>query len=113
MDIKRTILWVVFSLSLLILWDNWMRYSGKPSMFFPTATQPAKPVASGASGSADVPQPGSAVAAQAATASAIAAAGTPAAAQGEVVTIATDIMKAEINSVGGELKRLELLKHKE
>ena len=30
MDIKRTVLWVVFSLSLILLWDNWMRYTGKP-----------------------------------------------------------------------------------
>ncbi|MDB5757801.1 MAG: yidC, partial [Burkholderia sp.] len=29
MDIKRTVLWVVFSLSILLLWDNWMRYTGK------------------------------------------------------------------------------------
>ena len=43
MDIKRTVLWVVFSMSMLLLWDNWLRYTGKPSMFFPTATQQAKP----------------------------------------------------------------------
>ena len=48
MDIRRTVLWVVFSLSLLILWDNWMRYNGKQSMFFPTATQTAKPATTGA-----------------------------------------------------------------
>jgi YidC/Oxa1 family membrane protein insertase len=39
------------------------------------------------------------------------AAATPA--QGERVTITTDVLKAEIDSVGGELRRLELLKHKD
>src|ERR1019366_9625454 len=60
MDIKRTVLWVVFSLSLLILWDKWMTTNGKPSMFFPTATQIAKPAtgtgATGGGAKVDVAQ---------------------------------------------------------
>jgi YidC/Oxa1 family membrane protein insertase len=119
MDIKRTVLWVVFSLSILLLWDNWMRYTGKPSMFFPTANQQAAPAAGAApaapAASGDVPQasgtPGTPAAAGAA-----AVPGAPAstaAVQGERVTITTDVLKAEIDSVGGELRRLELLKHKD
>ena len=110
MDIKRTVLWVVFSLSLLILWDNWMRSTGKPSMFFPTATQQAKPAASGSTTSA-VPQ----AAGGTAPATGVVPNATPgqASAQGEIVTITTDIIKADINTIGGELKRLELLKHKD
>ncbi|UUZ52289.1 hypothetical protein LP419_22065 [Massilia sp. H-1] len=42
MDInKRTILWIVFSISLALLWDSWMVSNGNPSFFNPTA-QPAK-----------------------------------------------------------------------
>jgi YidC/Oxa1 family membrane protein insertase len=116
MDIKRTVLWVVFSLSILLLWDNWMRYTGKPSMFFPSATQQAKPAA-GASPAApaangDVPQANN----MPATPGAAAVPGAPASTapvQGERVTITTDVLKAEIDSVGGELRRLELLKHKD
>jgi YidC/Oxa1 family membrane protein insertase len=110
MDIKRTVLWVVFSLSLLVLWDNWMRYTGKPSMFFPGTSQQAKPAATDAAGTrSDVPQ---------ATVTPGATAGTvpsTAAAQpsGERITIVTDVMKADIDTVGGEIKRLELLKHKD
>jgi YidC/Oxa1 family membrane protein insertase len=115
MDIKRTVLWVVFSFSLLLLWDNWMRFNGMQSMFFPSATQQAKPA--GTPGTAapvgDVPQatitPGTAV-----------VPGTPnniaptnPAAQGELVTITTDLVKAQIDTLGGELKRLELLKHRD
>jgi YidC/Oxa1 family membrane protein insertase len=110
MDIKRTVLWVVFSLSIVILWDNWMRSTGKPSMFFPTpVTEQAKPVAK-APGQSDVPQATAGVTANAATPGTDAA---PAAVKSEVITITTDIIKADIDTVGGELKRLELLKHRD
>ena len=110
MDIQRTILWVVFSLSVVLLWDNWMRYNGKQSMFFPSATQQqAQPAAGTAPGAAksDVPQ---------ATLGTPAPSAVPAGAapvKSELVTITTDLVKADIDTVGGELKRLELLKHKD
>jgi YidC/Oxa1 family membrane protein insertase len=103
----------VFSLSLLILWDNWMRYNGKQSMFFPTATQQAKPAAGAGSASpaanSDVPR------------SSLPAATTPpasvpsgtAAAPSERITITTDVIKADIDTLGGDLKHLELLKFKD
>ena len=116
MDIKRTVLWVVFSLSILLLWDNWMRYTGKPSMFFPTVNQPAQPAAGAApaatSANGQVPQ-SSAVPATPGAAAVPGAPAPAAAAQGERVVITTDVLKAEIDSVGGELRRLELLKHKD
>jgi len=34
-------------------------------------------------------------------------------AKGETITITTDVVKADIDTVGGELKRLELLKHRD
>ena len=111
MDIQRTVLWVVFSMSLLLLWDAWMRHTGQPSMFFPTPAQEAAPAAS-ANGApatrADVPQ-ATTPANPAATASAVPAGTTPK--QSETITITTDVIKADIDTIGGELKRLELLKH--
>ena len=60
MDIKRTILWVIFSMSLVLLYDNWQRANGHASMFFPSAnTQQQAAPANGASGAAaqgDVPK---------------------------------------------------------
>ena len=112
MDIKRTVLWVVFSLSIVILWDNWMRSTGKPSMFFPTpVTEQAKAVAKPAVKS-DVPQ---AAGTAGSTANAVTpgANAAPAAVKSEVITIMTDIVKADIDTIGGELKRLELLKHRD
>ena len=113
MDIKRTVLWIVFSFSLVMLWDNWMRYNGKASMFFPTpATQQAKPTAGGAAptGKSDVPQ-----ATTQATPGTTNVPGAQAAAPapGERITITTDVVKADIDTVGGRLVRLELLTHKD
>jgi len=110
MDIQRTVLWVVLSLSLLLLWDNWMRYNGKQSLFFPGTTQQvAKPVPAGSApaSKSDVPQATNATPAPAA----VPAGTTPV--KSEIVTITTDVIKADIDTVGGELKRLELLKHKD
>ncbi|HEY8605957.1 MAG TPA: membrane protein insertase YidC [Noviherbaspirillum sp.] len=108
MDIQRTVLWVVFSLSLLLLWDNWMRYNGKQSLFFPSATQQAAAPAAGPAPASrgDVPQSSSTAAAPAVPTGA-------AQTKSEVVTITTDVVKADIDTVGGELRRLELLKHKD
>ena len=33
MQIQRIILWVIFSMSVMFLWDGWQRHNGQPSMF--------------------------------------------------------------------------------
>lgn len=116
MDIRRTVLWVVFSLALLMLWDKWQQYNGRPPMLFPGMSEQVKSAADTTlgTGKSDVPVAG---ANAAAGATAVAVAGGPpiagAAAKGETITITTDVFKADIDTAGGELKRLELLKHHE
>jgi YidC/Oxa1 family membrane protein insertase len=113
MDIRRTVLWVVFSLALLMLWDKWQQYNGRPPMLFPGMSEQVKSASETTlgSGKSDLPVP------SAAGTSATAVTGTPptagVAAKGETITITTDVFKADIDTAGGELKRLELLKHKE
>lgn len=34
-DIRRTILWVIFGFSLVLLWDRWQIHNGRPATFFP------------------------------------------------------------------------------
>ena len=117
-DMRRTILWVVFSVSLVLLWDAWNIHTGKPPMFAPrpaaVAASAVLPGASAAAGSAAVPAavPGSATAV-AALPSSVPASGAGAAAplQAEKVTITTDVLKATLDSRGGDLVRLELLKY--
>ena len=102
-DMRRTILWVVFSVSLVLLWDAWNKHNGQPSMFSPA---PARTAA--AAGSA----PGAAPAVAGGAAGAMP--GLPAAAApvaSEKVTIETDVLRATLDSKGGDLVRLELLQH--
>ncbi|WP_353156079.1 membrane protein insertase YidC [Herminiimonas fonticola] len=116
MDIKRTVLWVIFSFSLLMLWDNYNRYTGKPSIFFDTTTTqqaaaPAAATGNNAAKTADAPTATTSVATNGANNP-----GVPdgaAAVKSEVITITTDLIKIGIDTAGGEIRHLELLKHHE
>jgi len=111
MDIKRTVLLVTFSLSLLMLWDNWNLYNGGPSMFAPESSVAITKATTDTQAEASVPQ-ASAPAATAAS-NADVPGDNAAAAPGERITLTTDLLKAEISTAGGELTRVELLKHKD
>lgn len=110
MDIKRTILWVVLSVSLLFLWDNWMLASGRPSMFSPAPEHQVKPA--GINARPDLAHSGALPGTVPALTTA-AVAGQAAPVHSERITIVTDVVKADIDTVGGELRRLELLQHKD
>ena len=36
-DIRRTILWVIFGFSMVLLWDQWQVYNGHAATFFSRA----------------------------------------------------------------------------
>jgi YidC/Oxa1 family membrane protein insertase len=115
-DIRRTVLWVIFVSSLLFLWDAWNVQNGRPSLLSfgakrPAATAPAGNAA--ASGVNALPTPGAV--AQPAGAGAAVAAAAPAASAvaSESVVVTTDVYKATLDSRGGDLVRLELVKQSE
>ena len=114
-DMRRTLLWVVFSMSLFLLWDGWNKHNGKASFFSPTPA--AKPASSGAapvSGTSSLPAPSVPGSANASTTPpATAALPGPApvvATRSEKVTISTDLVKATLDTQGGDVTRLEFLK---
>ena len=113
-DIRRTLLWVVFTMSLVLLWDAWNKHTGQPSIFGPTTARPAPaapPLATAAS-QAGVPTPASGPGVATPTpAPAGAPPAAPAATPGERVVITTDAVKATFDSAGGSLVRLELLRY--
>ena len=121
MDFQRTVLWVIFAMSLLFLWDNWQRYHGRPSLLGgppPAATQDGAPKATADTAPAPRPQASKVPAdasvpqAQATTAATPAAAEAPAAtaaADGQRVRIETDLLRADIDLAGAVLTRAELL----
>jgi YidC/Oxa1 family membrane protein insertase len=123
-DMRRTLLWVVFTMSLVLLWDAWNRHTGQPTMFgAPTSQAPKAAGAAPGSASAPtalpagvpsaVPAPATTAAVPAATApaGAVPAAATPPVT--EQVTVTTDRVKATFDSIGGSLVRLELLAHRD
>ncbi|MEQ1601580.1 MAG: membrane protein insertase YidC [Methylophilaceae bacterium] len=103
MDTKRLILFVIFSFSILMLWDSW-----QPKTNIPATTATTKTIED-----ASVPQ---------AANNTMASANNQAPAlpvesgfqllNGQSITVETDLFKANISTVGGDLRKLELIKHR-
>ena len=57
-DIRRTILWVIFGFSIVLLWDRWQLHNGRQATFFPspTAQTAAAPAQATPAPASDVPQ---------------------------------------------------------
>lgn len=119
-DLRRTLLWSVFAVSLLMLWDGWLRHTGQPSLFAPApaaseVAQAASAGASGASGANSLPQASSTLAGAGApvpVAQAGASAPDAAVPKGERIVLQTDVVKATIDTLGGNVVKLELLQHR-
>ena len=122
-DIRRTVLWVIFAFSMILLWDKWQLHNGNPTTFLPS---PQKPVATqhatGAApspantavpaGNAGVPSavPGTSGATAAVVPPVAAASDRPV---GQRVVVRTDVLELTFNSEGGSLIRVEMLKLKD
>lgn len=133
MQMQRTILWVVFAMSVLLLWDAWQQHNGNPSLLSPG--QSTNPVgsdlgteqANGGTNSnggavpgaglsdqatgAGVPIAGSTVTGGAATASIPSKSSSTSG--GRVYDLSNDVLSLQIDSIGAKLSRSELLKHRE
>jgi YidC/Oxa1 family membrane protein insertase len=108
MDTQRLVLLVIFSFSLVLIWNAWEKANQQPTQYAAPATQ-----------SQGVPTPTPRPSAEnlsPAMASTGRATGVPGAktpvAPGATVEVRTDLLVATISTVGGTLERLELLKHK-
>lgn len=108
MDTKRLILFIVFSFSLLMLWEGWQGKHG-PLIPPPVATN-----APSTQQQASVPTPSPAVRPN------MAPIAVPGATEGaaeprikrQLIEVQTDLIKAQIDPVGGDVVRLDLLQHK-
>jgi YidC/Oxa1 family membrane protein insertase len=122
-DIRRTILWVIFGFSMVMLWDQWQVASGNKPTFFPSPPKagsvaaPGLAAASAAKGLDSVPAAStSAAAASAAAGPATAPAGGVSVAQSSArapVVVSTDVLKLSFDTEGGALIRAELLQHRD
>lgn len=102
MDNQRLILFLVFSFSLIMLWEAWQK-QGQPQ---PVAQSAAPASQTTAAGGPAVPAPSAATGGPAVP---TAAAGT---AGGATVAVKTDLMVVEIAAQGGDLTHLEFTQHK-
>jgi YidC/Oxa1 family membrane protein insertase len=111
-DIRRTILWVIFGFSMVLLWDQWQVFNGQKPTFFPPATTAAKPPAVATTPPSSVPAgvaavPGTNAPVTAAMPSAIPAtpgADAPAAAvKKERIVMSNDVLTLSFDTEGGAL----------
>jgi YidC/Oxa1 family membrane protein insertase len=110
-DMRRTLLWVVFTMSLVLLWDAWNKHTGQPSIFG-AAPRPAAGAGSAPppAASAGVPTAAAPLPASAPAAAAPGLPSAPAETKGsERITLTTDVVRATFDTTGGTLVRLELL----
>ncbi|QJC58196.1 Membrane protein insertase YidC [Polaromonas vacuolata] len=108
-DIRRTILWVIFGFSMVLLWDQWQVFNGQKPTFFPGATSAvtapdSTPVAK--TGAVSSVPSASATPAAASIGVAAVPGGAPAAAMPAVreqVVINTDLLELTFDTEGGTL----------
>ena len=120
-DIRRTILWVIFGFSMVLLWDQWQVFNGQKPTFFPSASQPAKAPAPAASASASasaalgVSVPVAAPSGTPATTGAVplGAPSAAASASRERVVVSTDVFALTFDTEGGTLVHSAFSKYKD
>ena len=102
MDTRRLVLFVIFSMSILMLWEAWQRQH--------TPAEITQKISSNAPMDNSVPS-------QSTSAAVVAKTEMPAESDykllsGQRISVVTDLYKADIETTGGDLRRLELLKHR-
>jgi len=128
-DIRRTILWVIFGFSMVLLWDQWQIFNGNKATFFPSSTSvaskatPASPSASatavptGQAGISAVPPAAAPAQVPSAAAAVPGQSGarpttTPSASK-ERLVVNTDVLTLTFDTDGGSLVRSAFPRHKD
>jgi YidC/Oxa1 family membrane protein insertase len=108
MDIRKTLLWAIFTISAILLFDNWQTQNGQSSMFASskkaeTVQEPNKP-------KQDLPKP----IVSTSTVSPVAPANQISTAKaGEIISLKNDVIELDIDTLGGAIVKAKLLKHLE
>ncbi len=122
-DIRRTILWVIFGFSMVLLWDKWQLHNGNSATFLPTPPRPVATVVAPGAGGVPGAVPAPVAGANTTVPSSVAStAATPGAAppaplagdvgqKGEQVVVRTDVLELTFDTQGGSLVRTAFLKH--
>ncbi len=118
MDIRRTILWVIFSFSLLLLWNNWQIHNGKQPLFGnapQSESQGSKTssVSQTTSGDTSIPdaQPEASPASQETPETTMAVEASNTNSESEIVTVSTDVLTLSFDTIGAQLVKAEINKY--
>src|ERR1700716_4259450 len=98
MDTQRLIALIVFSFTSLLLWDAWQKHNA-PKIPAPTAAT-ASP--------SSVPTPSTPLAAPGAPPPPTVPSAAPTTATGEPITVKTDLFDVELNTLGGDIRRVTM-----
>ena len=105
MDIRKTLLWAIFTISALLLFNAWQEQTGQGSLFSKSAAPAKEQVIATSNGAKDLPKPsGNALVAPAPTSSPK---------TGELLTLKNDVLELEVDTLGGVVSKARLLKHLE
>lgn len=105
-DIRRTILWVIFGFSMVLLWDQWQVFNGQKATFLPFSTQAVKVGVNSTIGSVSTNSPVPVAVTPAAAPGAVPLGGpTSTTAVREKVIVTTDVFTLTFDSEGGSLVR--------
>ncbi len=110
-DIRRTVLWVIFGFSMVLLWDQWQISHGQKATFF--QGQPVKVDASSVAPSqpaSDTSVPAGTVPVAAAAPAAVPTDTAPAK-TGERFSVSTDVLKLRFDTQGGTLVGSEFVRY--
>jgi YidC/Oxa1 family membrane protein insertase len=105
MDIRKTLLWAIFTISALLLFNAWQEQTGQGSLFTKSSPPAKEQVAATDNGSKDLPKPSGS------TLGAPAQPSTPK--TGELLTLKNDVLELEVDTLGGVVSKARLLKHLE
>lgn len=103
MDIRKTLLWAIFTISAILLFDAWQTQSGQASFFSKPAKETQQPVAAQQTEAPkDLPK-------------AVGASNTPVLTAptktGELIVLKNDLIELEIDTLGAIVSKARMLKH--
>ncbi len=108
-EIRRSILWVIFGLCIVLLWDKWQVYNGHKALFFPSTDKVE--IQTGTVVDSTVPQVATLATGEQALSNV--ENNVPKVISREKLEITTNVLKLSFDSIGGSLVKAELLAHKD
>lgn len=105
MDIRKTLLWAIFTISALLLFNAWQEQTGQGSLFTKSAAPVKEQAVVTDTAGKDLPKPSGAATALPTQATTLKT--------GELITLKNDVLELEIDTLGAVVSKAQLLKHLE